>query len=165
MTSGAISAYNSPMCIRMAALILCASAILFAQKDTGAIVGTVLDASGASVPGARVTAVDTATNFIYNATSDATGQYVMSPVRVGTYRISVGAKGFKTEVESITLEIQQRARVNFTLQPGEVKEMIEVTGRAPVLETDNSERGQVINSRYMQELPLNGRNQIGRAHV
>ena len=153
------------MCIRMAALILCASAILFAQKDTGAIVGTVLDASGASVPGARVTAVDTATNFIYNATSDATGQYVMSPVRVGTYRISVGAKGFKTEVESITLEIQQRARVNFTLQPGEVKEMIEVTGRAPVLETDNSERGQVINSRYMQELPLNGRNPVQLAQL
>jgi len=158
--------YNSGMCIRMAALILCASAILLAQKDTGAIVGTVLDASGASVPGAQVTAVDTATNFIHNATTDATGQYVMSPVRVGTYRISVSAKGFKTEVaENITLEIQQRARVNFTLQPGEVRETVEVTGQAPVLETDNSERGQVINSRYMQELPLNGRNPVQLAQL
>ena len=154
------------MCTRMAALILCVSAMLFAQKDTGAIVGTVVDASGASVPGAQVTAVDRATNFIYNATTDGTGQYVMSPVRVGTYRISVGAKGFKTEVaESITLEIQQRARVNFTLQPGELKETIEVTGSAPVLETDNSERGQVINSRYMQGLPLNGRNPVQLAQL
>ena len=153
------------MCLRVAVLILCAGAILFAQKDTGAIVGTVLDASGASVPGAQVAAVDTATNFIYNATTDATGQYTMSPVRVGTYRISVGAKGFKTEVESITLEIQQRARVNFTLQPGELRETIEVTGMAPVLETDNSERGQVINSRYMQELPLNGRNPVQLAQL
>jgi hypothetical protein len=150
----------------MAALILCVGAMLFAQKDTGAIVGTVVDASGASVPGAQVTVIDRATNFIYNATTDGTGQYVMSPVRVGTYRISVGAKGFKTEVaESITLEIQQRARVNFTLQPGELKETIEVTGSAPVLETDNSERGQVINSRYMQGLPLNGRNPVQLAQL
>ena len=121
--------------------------IAFGQKDTGAIVGTVLDATGASIPGAQVSAVDTATNFTYHAVTDATGEYVMSPVRVGSYKLSVSASGFKTEiVGSITLEIQQRARVNFTLQPGELKETIEVTGRAPVLETDNSERGQVINS-------------------
>lgn len=147
-------------------MFLCLTWTVLAQKDTGAIVGTVLDASGASVPGAAVSAVDAATNFTYTATTDATGQYVMSPVRVSTYRISVSASGFKTAVaESITLEIQQRARVNFTLQPGELKETIEVTGHAPVLETDSSERGQVINSRYMQGLPLNGRNPVQLAQL
>jgi hypothetical protein len=106
------------MCTRVAVLILCTSAILLAQKDTGAIVGTVLDATDASVPGAQVTAQDTATDFIYYAATDATRQFVMSPVRVATYRISVIAKGFKTEAAgAITLEIQQRARMNFTLQP------------------------------------------------
>lgn len=146
--------------------MLCCAGAVFAQKDTGAIVGTVLDVSGGSVPGAEVTAVNTATNFAYHATTDAAGQYVMSPVRVGIYRLSVGAAGFKTEmIESLTLEVQQRARVDFTLQPGQVKETVEVTGRAPVLETDNSERGQVINSQYMQSLPLNGRNAVQLAQL
>ena len=146
--------------------MLCCAVAVFGQKDTGAIVGTVIDVSGASVPGAQVTAVSTATNFAYHAVTDATGQYVMSPVRVGTYRLSVSANGFKTEViESLTLEVQQRARVDFTLQPGAVKETMEVTGHAPVLETDTSERGQVINSQYMQGLPLNGRNPVQLAQL
>ena len=152
--------------LRFGILILCCAGAVFAQKDTGAIVGTVLDASGASVPGAQVSAVNAATNFAYHAVTDTTGQYVMSPVRVGAYRLSVKASGFKTEVvESLTLEVQQRARLDFTLQPGEVREMVEVTGRAPVLETDNSERGQVINSQYMQGLPLNGRNPVQLAQL
>jgi hypothetical protein len=152
--------------IRFAVLLLCTASAVLAQKDTGAIVGTVLDASGSSVPGAEVSALNAATNFTYHAVTDASGQYVMSPVRVGTYRLSVGAAGFKTEVvESLTLEIQQRARVNFTLQPGAVKETVEVTEKAPVLETDNSERGQVITSQYMQGLPLNGRNPVQLAQL
>jgi hypothetical protein len=146
--------------------MLCCAGTVFAQKDTGAIVGTVIDVSGGSVPGAQVSALNTATNFAYHAVTNAAGQYVMSPVRVGVYRLSVGASGFKTEVvESLTLEVQQRARVDFTLQPGAVKEMVEVTGRAPVLETDNSDRGQVIDSQYMQGLPLNGRNPVQLAQL
>src|SRR5947209_7549024 len=89
----------------------------FAQKDTGAIVGTVVDSTGAAIPGARVTAENTATAYTYNATTDTTGQYVISPVRVGTYRIGVAANGFRSEVApAVTLEIQQRARMDFTLQ-------------------------------------------------
>ena len=152
--------------LRFGILTLCCVAAVFGQKDTGAIVGTVLDVSGGSVPGAQISAVNTATNFAYHAVTDAAGQYVMSPVRVGTYRLSVAASGFKTElVESLTLEVQQRARIDFKLQPGAVKETVEVTERAGVLETDNSERGQVIDSQYMQGLPLNGRNPVQLAQL
>ncbi len=151
--------------VRFASVFFLTAVIALAQKDTGAILGTVLDASGAAVPNAEVSATDVATNYTYTATTDSIGQYVMSPVRVGTYRVSAKSPGFKTTVQTITLEVQQRARVDFAVQPGELKELVEVTGRAPVLETDTSERGQVINSLYMQGLPLNGRNPVQLAQL
>src|ERR1039458_4126814 len=132
-------------CSSFSCLVLLAAADLpaFAQKDAGAIVGGVLDSSGASGPGAKVSAVNIGTNYAYTATTDTAGQYTISPVQVGTYKVSVSVQGFKTAVvEAITIEVQQRARVDFNLQPGEVKETIEVTERAPLLEADTSERGQ-----------------------
>src|SRR5581483_9042764 len=138
----------------------------FAQKDTGALVGTVLDSTGAAIPGAQVDAVNTATDYTYKAVTNTTGEYVISPVRVGTYKITVSANGFRSEMTpAVTLEVQQRARMDFTLQPGDVKQTIEVTGTAPVLETDTSERGQVITSQYMEGLPLNGRNPVQLAQL
>ena len=155
-------------CSSFSCLVLLAAAGLpaFAQKDAGAIVGQVLDASGASVPSAKVSAVNIGTNYAYTATADTAGQYTISPVQVGTYKVSVSVQGFKTAVvEAITIEVQQRARVDFSLQPGEVKETIEVTERAPLLEPDSSERGQVINGAMMQGLPLNGRNPVQLAQL
>ncbi|MGH9614458.1 MAG: carboxypeptidase regulatory-like domain-containing protein, partial [Bryobacteraceae bacterium] len=149
-----------------AATICLAGFSAFAQKDTGAIVGTVLDSSGASMPGADVAAVNLDTNYTVHVTTDTAGQYVISPVRIGPYRVTVKANGFKTAVAGpITIDIQQRARVDFSLQPGEVKETVEVRETAPLLETDTSERGQVINSRYMAGLPLNGRNAVQLAQL
>src|SRR5579884_2722738 len=112
--------------VRVSILLLGFAFTAFAQKDTGAIVGTVLDASGAAIPNAHVTAVNTATDYTYNATTDTTGDYVISPVRTGSYRVTVNSQGFRSEAESITIEVQQRARINFRLQPGDVKETVEV---------------------------------------
>src|SRR6185312_723931 len=129
---------------RSAALLILSSFAGFAQKDTAALVGRVLDPTGASVPGAEVTATDTGTNFTYRGTSDTTGEWTISPVRIGTYRVSIKAKGFKTsEVGPITLDVQQRRRIDVSLQPGEVRETVQVQETAPLLETDTSERGQV----------------------
>ncbi len=154
------------VCVRIAILAFAFVWTAVAQRDTGAIVGTVKDSTGASIPSAQVKAEDTATSFTYTATTDTAGDYVISPVRVGTYRITVSAQGFQSEVaEKITLEIQQRARMDFTLHPGDVKQTMEVTTVAPVLETDTSERGQVITSQYMQGLPLNGRNPVQLAQL
>lgn len=152
-------------------LLLIAVAVLgtqiaVAQRDAGAILGTVTDASQASVPGAAVTATNIETNFAYKATTDSSGEYSISPVRIGRYQIAVEARGFKRAVAGpIELEVQQHARVDVILQLGEVKETVEVTSTAPVLETDTSERGQVINGQYMVGLPLNGRNAVQLAEL
>ncbi|HJY08709.1 MAG TPA: carboxypeptidase-like regulatory domain-containing protein, partial [Bryobacteraceae bacterium] len=127
---------------RSAALLLLCSFAAFAQKDTAALVGRVLDPSGASVPGAAITATDTGTNFTYRAASDTAGEWAISPVRIGSYRVSIKAKGFKTsEIGPITLDVQQRRRIDVSLQPGEVRETVQVQETAPLLETDTSERG------------------------
>jgi Carboxypeptidase regulatory-like domain/TonB dependent receptor len=146
--------------------LLLGCAPLFAQKDAGSIVGTVLDATQASVPNAEVKAVNLDTNYTYRATTDTSGQYSMSPVRIGRYRVEATASGFKTAVsETINLDVQQRARVDLTLTPGAVQETIEVQAAAPLLDTDTTERGQVVNSRTMTFLPLNGRNAVQLAQL
>jgi hypothetical protein len=151
---------------RSAALLILCSLASFAQKDTAALVGRVLDPTGASVPGAEVTATDTGTNFTYRASSDTVGEWTISPVRIGSYRVSIKAKGFKTsEVGPITLDVQQRRRIDVSLQPGEIRETVQVQETAPLLETDTSERGQVVNSRLMSGLPLNGRNAVQLAQL
>ena len=94
----------------------------FAQRDTATLVGTVLDSSGASVPAAVVVATNIDTDFVYTATSDEAGEWIISPVRIGKYRVTVASKGFKTAVAGpIALDVQQRQRVDVTLQPGEVR--------------------------------------------
>ncbi len=147
-------------------VFLLATAVVFAQKDTASLVGQVLDSSGATVPAAEITAVNTETDFTYRATSDQAGEWTISPVRIGTYRVSISAKGFKTSVvEAITLDVQQRQQVNVKLEPGHITEILTVQETAPLLETETSERGQVINSRTMAGLPLNGRNPVQLAQL
>ncbi|HEX4167465.1 MAG TPA: TonB-dependent receptor [Bryobacteraceae bacterium] len=153
------------MC-RMLALALFAAGVLLAQKDTAALVGEVKDASGARIANAAVIATETGTDFSYHAQSDSNGEWTISPVRIGTYRISISAKGFKTSVAGpMTLDVQQRQRVDVSLELGQVNETVEVHETAPLLETDTSERGQVINSRTMVGLPLNGRNPVQLAQL
>lgn len=151
---------------RFACVLLLSCTALFAQKDTGAIVGIVVDATQASVPGAEVKAINLDTNYIYRATTDTAGQYSISPVRIGRYRVEVAAKGFKTAVaEQVTLDVQQRARVDLMLTPGALQETVQVEAAAPLLETDTAERGQVVNNRTMTFLPLNGRNAVQLAQL
>lgn len=152
--------------LRSLPLILLSAAYAFAQKDTAALVGQVLDSSGASIPNASITAVNVGTDFKYETTSSQTGEWTISPVRIGTYRVSISAKGFKTSVvESITLDVQQRQQINVTLEPGHVTETLTVQETAPLLETETSERGQVINGQTMAGLPLNGRNPVQLAQL
>ncbi len=139
---------------------------LFAQRDAASLEGRVVDTSGAIIPHAAVTATETSTNFTYRATSDASGAWTISPVRIGTYRVSVSAPGFKTNIEGpITLDVQQRQRVDATLQLGEVTQTVEVHDNAPLLQTDTSETGQVVAAKTIVGLPLNGRNSVQLAQL
>ena len=139
---------------------------LFAQRDAASLEGRVVDPSGAVVAGASVTALNTATNFVYQTRSDGSGEWSISPVRIGTYRITISAAGFKQTVTGlVTLDVQQRQRVDETLVVGTVSQQVEVSNAAPILQTDSSESGQVIDAQAMVGFPLNGRNPVQLAQL
>ncbi|HEX6908264.1 MAG TPA: TonB-dependent receptor, partial [Terriglobales bacterium] len=132
---------------------------LWAQKDTGTIAGTVTDPSGAVVAGAKVVVKDVDRGGVFTAQTSQSGEYVASPLMVGHYTVTVEHSGFKRAIsQPVSLDVQQRAVVNIKLQLGQASESVEVTGAAPLLETQTSELGQVVNARQASNLPLNGRN-------
>lgn len=148
------------------AIVLFSSSLLIAQIDTASLLGRAVDSSGAVIPSAAVTAKNLATNFVYHTQSGSQGQWAISPVRIGVYQVTIVAKGFKkTVIGPITLNVQQSQRVDVTLQPGEVSQQVEVSGSSPLIQTDTSELGQVINHRMMVGLPLNGRNPVQLAQL
>lgn len=150
----------------LVALLAASVTPLTAQRDAASLEGRVVDSSGAVVANAAVVAVNTATNFAYRVQSDATGAWSISPVRIGTYTLTISAPGFKQAVVGpITLDVQQRQRADVALQLGEVSEHVVVEGAAPILETDSSETGQVIDSVSMVGFPLNGRNPVQLAQL
>src|SRR5437870_4379520 len=130
-----------------------------AQVATAELVGNVTDATGAAVPGAKITAVNTATNITAREVeSGADGGYIMTFLPPATYTISVEKAGFrKTAQTGLTLEVNQRARVDFALQVGQVTETVEVAAAAPLLESQSSSIGNVVGQRFVTELPLYGR--------
>ena len=132
---------------------------LWAQKDTGTIAGTVTDPSGAVLAGAKVVVTDVDRGGAFTTTTNQSGDYVASPLKVGRYTVTVEHSGFKRAIsQPVSLDVQQRAVVNVKLQLGQATESVEVTGAAPLLETETSELGQVVNARQVSNLPLNGRN-------
>ena len=132
---------------------------LWAQKDAGAIVGLVRDPSGAVVTGAKVTVTDVDRGIHSILSTNDEGQYVASPLRIGRYSVTVEKQGFRKAVAGpVQVNIQDRVSVDLKLQPGMATEVVTVTGQRPQLETGTSELGQVVDSRTINALPLNGRN-------
>ena len=129
-----------------------------AQVDTGTILGTVTDTSGAVVPGATVTMINQATAAPLTAKTGADGRFDFTPLPIGTYTVVVEAASFKkATLESVHLDIQQQALVNVVLHPGEVTENVEVTEAPELMQTESSSVGQVIDEKTIVDLPLNGR--------
>jgi hypothetical protein len=130
-----------------------------AQKDAGSIVGTIRDASGRTVAGARITVRDVDRGTSSDATSNEAGEYVASPLRIGRYTVSVEKAGFKTAIAGpVELKVQDRLAVDVTLEVGAVAEKVIVRATIQQLETETSDLGQVVDSRRISTLPLNGRN-------
>lgn len=131
----------------------------FAQVDMGSLQGTVLDSSGAVIPNAKVSLTSQATNLTVTTKSNASGVYIFTPIRIGQYTVTAEAPGFSKTVQSnLTVNVQQQLVVNLTLKPGAVTQTVEVTGAPPALQTQDASVGQVVNSRSVNNLPLNGRN-------
>ena len=142
----------------LASLVLFAT-VCWAQKDTGNIVGTVKDKSGAVLPSSQVVVEDVDRGTTFRTTSNQDGEFNAGPLKPGRYRVIVEREGFKkTVVGPIELNIQERPSVDVVLQVGQVNEQITVNTLGPQLETQNSDIGQVVGSRRIETLPLNGRN-------
>lgn len=146
---------------RLALLVLwmlCAAVMAWAQVDTATITGTVRDSSGAVIPNVVVTATATETGAKLAAKSDNDGIYVIIPLKIGRYSVAAEAAGFQTGIrQNIVLEVQQNLRLDFQLHIGSVAQTAEVSGQAPLLETETASLGDVIDATQVEELPLNGR--------
>ncbi len=131
----------------------------FAQTTSTSIVGTVTDPSGAAVAGAKVVATQTRTGVKREDMTTSTGDYNFPLLDIGEYSVTVEASGFKSATRAgLPLQINDKLRVDFVMQVGQVSEKIEVTGAIAALKTDESSVGEVIEQRRVVELPINGRN-------
>lgn len=138
----------------------------WAQVDSGMIVGTVLDSSGAGIPKATVSITETQTNNRFDLQTDKQGDYVSPPLKVGTYSVSLGAAGFKTYTRAdIVLNVKDRIRVDPQMEVGGVAEKIVVSGEVAPVQTDTSSLGQIISGKQAVDLPLNDRNYINLASL
>lgn len=131
---------------------------LLAQERSG-VVGTITDGSGAVVPGAVVTVINTGTNLRRMVTTNDSGDYFVPNLPVGDYTVSVEKEGFKTSVVSdLHLNVQVIPRVNVVLEIGTISDRVNVIARAPLLETTSAQIGTIVDNKRLVELPLNGRN-------
>jgi hypothetical protein len=131
-----------------------------AQNDRGSITGKVTDPSGAVVAGASVKVINTGTGSTFDATTDADGRYATPEIlQVGTYRVEASHSGFKTAVSGdLDLRIGDVREVNLTMEIGQTQEKVTVTAGTPIIETETSSNGDVIEGRQVTELPLRDRN-------
>jgi len=149
---------NKKRSLAAAALLLCA-AVAPAQTITATITGTVTDPQGAVVPNAKITGTNTGTNVTFTATTNEVGLYNLLFLPIGTYNVLVEGQGFKkSQVGPFRLEVNQTARVDFRLELGDTTQLVEVTGVAPVLQTESTQTGDTLGADKLTSIPLNGRN-------
>jgi len=139
--------------------VLALSFSAFAQVQNGQFTGTVTDPSGAAIANAKITVKNTATDLSTSTTSTSSGNYVVKELPVGTYTITVEAAGFKTKAASgATINAGTISHVDFPMQIGKASEVIEVTGAAAQVNTEDSKLAETVSSQQISNLPLNGRN-------
>ena len=151
--------FRSTALIALLALALAPAVFAQSQATTGVIEGTVLDASGAPVPGANVTIKNTATNFERVIQTDADGRFRGLLLPLGPYRVTAALAGFATLVrDGINLAVGQTVNLDLSLKVSNVQEEVVVTGAAPLVETSRAEGADRIDDAAVRGLPNNGRN-------
>ena len=129
-----------------------------ASAQTAEITGVITDSSGGHVPGANVTITNTEIGANRKTVSSAEGSYTIPLLRPGSYRVTVEKAGFQKSIrENVRLQVDQALRLDIILQLGTVQQTVDVTGAAPLVESETSSAGQVVQGTQVTELPLLGR--------
>src|SRR3984893_4622132 len=140
-------------------ILWCLSAVAALAQTSGSITGEVKDQSGAVAPNVAVTATNSKTNVARSTATNEAGIYSFPDLTPGTYEVKVAAAGFAPIVKTnIELQVQQTARVDFSLTVGQAAQSIEVSASANFLNTENATVGTLIEEKRISELPLNGSN-------
>src|SRR5579864_6682207 len=133
-------------------------AVLLLCILTTTVAGTIRDSTGAVLPNVTVTATEMDTGVKTTAKTTSDGNYVITPLKIGTYSVSAQATGFQMETrQNVVLDVQQNQRLDFQLHVGSVTQTAEVISEAPLLETETATLGDVVAAQQVEELPLNGR--------
>ena len=141
--------------LRVFALCLCAMTVLLAQTDRGVVTGTVKDSSGAVVPGAQVSAVQTGTNERFRTTTTSAGDFTVPSLPAGTYRVRVENTGFKTYVgDNVVVAPGSTVSLNVTLEVGTSQQTIEVAANAQMLQAESARVGTEVSNRMVDDLPI-----------
>jgi hypothetical protein len=139
-------------------VLLWSNIAAFSQSESGRLIGTVTDASGAAIPGASIKVTQLTTNHVVTVQTQGDGSYVVNALPVGNYKVDVTQRAFKSESANFSLDISQVKELNFKLEVGSISETVEVTNAAPLVDAATSSAGEVIEGRQVVDLPLNGRN-------
>ena len=146
-----------PVKILVYSLLL--SSALLAQFETATVLGSVHDPSGAVIAGARITLTNVSTGVKASAKTDGAGNYEFLTVKIGDYRVNAEAPGFQALVTGLfNVAVNSRQRVDLKMALGSATDTVTVTGAAALIESDSSDKGQVINGEVIGNIPLNGRN-------
>jgi Carboxypeptidase regulatory-like domain len=147
------------MLLKSAVLAVLFTSVLSAQTITGSITGVVTDPSSSVIPNVKIVATNTGTNLAYPTTTNEAGVYNLVFLPVGRYTVSASAQGFKqTLLGPFALDVNQIAKVDVKLEVGEVTQSVEITGIAPVLQTESTATGDSLTAEKLSSIPLNGRN-------
>ncbi len=130
-----------------------------AQSTNASLTGRITDSSKAVVADAKIIVINTSTRIRYESFTNQTGSYYVTNLPPGTYRIEAERLGFKAVIKSdVILHVQDTLEINFEMELGSASESVTVQGGAPLLDTESSTIGTVVEQRKANELPLNGRN-------
>src|SRR5215212_6752206 len=145
-------------CTRLLLLAALAVACSFAQFDTATVLGTVRDPSGSVISSAKITLRNVNTGVAASVTTNSDGNYEFVTVKIGNYKVTAEAPGFSSATtDTFNVAVSARQRVDLALQVGATTESITVSGAAAVVESDSTDKGQVVNTEVIQNMPLNGR--------
>lgn len=150
---------------KLLVLFIALSCSAIAQTTTGTVTGRVTDAADASMSGTEVTLRNTRTGVEQKTQTREDGFYVFPLVPPGAYRVQIAKEGFQQFATEFELTVNQTARIDVSLKIGQVSESVTVDERAVLLESETSSLGEVITSKQIEELPLNGRNPFALASL